>query len=233
MEAFVSEEFLETMFLTFKLSFITTIVLLPIGIALAYFLYSSASRLTTMLEALIWMPLVLPPSVLGFYLLVAFSKNNFFGKFLLEHFDFQITFTFGGLVVASVIFSLPFMTNPIKNAICALPNSLKEASYTLGKGKLWTLFFVLLPNVKSSILLGCVTSFAHTIGEFGVVMMIGGSRSGETKVASIAIYEEVESLNYTLAHQYALSLFVVSFVSLCAIFYITRKYFDKKVTNII
>lgn len=233
MEAFFDEDFLETMFLTFKLSFITTIILLPIGIALAYFLYASASRFSTMLEALIWMPLVLPPSVLGFYLLITFSKNNFLGKFLLENFDFQVTFTFSGLVIASVIFSLPFMTNPIKNGICALPNSLKEASYTLGKGKFYTLFFVLLPNVKSAILLGCVTSFAHTIGEFGVVMMIGGSRAGETKVASIAIYEEVQSLNYTLAHQYALCLFLVSFVSLCVIFYITRKYFDKKVTNIL
>lgn len=233
MEAFADEEFLETMMLTFKLAFITTLVLLPIGIALAYFLHSTRSRFGTMLEALIWMPLVLPPSVLGFYLLVAFSKNNFLGKFLLEHCNFQITFSFGGLVIASVIFSLPFMVNPIKNGICSVPNSLKEASYTLGKSKLYTLFFVLLPNVKSAILLGCVTSFAHTIGEFGVVMMIGGSRAGETKVASIAIYEEVESLNYALAHQYALCLFIISFVSLCAIFYITRKYFDKKITNII
>lgn len=220
------QEFLQTMLLTFKLSFLTTLILLPLGIALATLLDSTRSKFGILLEALIWMPLILPPSVLGFYLLVAFNKQNFLGKFLLEHFSFQLTFSFEGLVLASVIFSLPFMVNPIKNALSALPSSIKEASYTLGKSKTYTLFFVLLPNIKSALLLGCVTSFAHTIGEFGVVMMIGSSRAGETRVASIAIYEQVETLNYSLAHQYALTLFVISFLSLCVIFYITRKYFD-------
>lgn len=221
---FLDSEFLQTMILTFKLAFYTTLLLLPIGIALAVLLDSLHSRLGIILQAFIWMPLILPPSVLGFYLLVFFNRNNPLGLFLLEHFSFQLAFSFAGLVVASVIFSLPFMVNPIKNALSSLPPSLKEASYTLGKGRISTFIFVLLPNIKSSILLGCVTSFAHTIGEFGVVMMIGGSRAGETKVASIAIYEQVETLNYTLAHQYALTLFVVSFVSLCVIFALAHRY---------
>ncbi len=221
---FLDSEFLQTMLLTFKLAFYTTLLLLPIGIALAVLLDSLHSRLGIILQAFIWMPLILPPSVLGFYLLVFFNRNNPLGAFLLEHFSFQLAFSFAGLVVASVIFSLPFMVNPIKNALSSLPPSLKEASYTLGKGRISTFIFVLLPNIKSSILLGCVTSFAHTIGEFGVVMMIGGSRAGETKVASIAIYEQVETLNYTLAHQYALTLFVVSFVSLCVIFALAHRY---------
>ncbi|MCI7485087.1 MAG: molybdate ABC transporter permease subunit [Helicobacter sp.] len=223
----MQQEFLQTMLLTFKLSLLTTLILLPIGIMLAALLDSLRCKLVIVLESLIWMPLILPPSVLGFYLLIAFNKHNALGAFLLEHFSFQLAFNFHGLVVASVIFSLPFMVNPIKNALASLPQSLKEASYTLGKGNLYTLFFVLLPNIKGALLLGCVTSFAHTIGEFGVVMMIGGSRMGETKVASIAIYEEAESLNYGLAHQYALSLSAVSFLSLCVIFLIMRRYFDR------
>lgn len=221
---FLDSEFLQTMQLTFKLAFYTTLCLLPIGIALAIIVDSLKPKFSIILQALIWMPLILPPSVLGFYLLVIFNRHNLLGAFLLEYCSFQLAFSFSGLVIASVIFSLPFMVNPIKNALSSLPPSLKEASYTLGKGKIFTFLYVLMPNIRSSILLGCVTSFAHTIGEFGVVMMIGGSRTGETKVASIAIYEQVETLNYTLAHQYALTLFVISFISLCVIFAFMRKY---------
>lgn len=117
------------------------------------------------------------------------------------------------------------MINPIKDGFKGIPKSLIEASYSLGRGKIYTLFFALLPNIKSNILLGFITSFVHTIGEFGVVMMIGGSIKGETKVASIAIYEEVDTQNYTLAHQYSLSLFLVTFVLLLIIFYLNKRYF--------
>ncbi len=216
--------FIETMNLTFKVSFITTFILLPIGIFLGYLLASYKKQILLLLEVVIWMPLVLPPSVLGFYLLVAFSPNNTFGAWLLNTFDLKLVFSFEGIIIASVIFSLPFMVNPIKDGFKNLPPSLKEASYTLGKGKFHTLFFVLLPNIKSSILLGVITSFVHTIGEFGVVMMIGGNIQGETRVASIAIYDEVESLNTSLAHQYSLTLFTITFVILFIIFYINKKY---------
>lgn len=216
-------EFLETMLLTFKVALLTTFILLCIGIPLGYFLAFYQNRFTPFLETLVSMPLVLPPSVLGFYLLVAFSPNNFFGAFLLEIFHLKLVFSFEGLIVASVIFSLPFMVKPIQTGFLSLPKSLFEAALILGKSPLVILLRVLLPNISRSILSGIVITFAHTIGEFGVVMMIGGSIKGETRVASIAIYDEVESLNYTLAHQYALSLFLITFVILWITFYLEKK----------
>lgn len=216
-------EFLETMLLTFKVALLTTFILLCIGIPLGYFLAFYQNRFTPFLETLVSMPLVLPPSVLGFYLLVAFSPNNFFGAFLLEIFHLKLVFSFEGLIVASVIFSLPFMVKPIQAGFLSLPKSLFEAALILGKSPLVILLRVLLPNISRSILNGIVITFAHTIGEFGMVMMIGGSIKGETRVASIAIYDEVESLNYTLAHQYALSLFLITFVILWITFYLEKK----------
>ncbi len=217
-------DFLETMQTTFLVATLTTIILLPIGIIIGNYLAFSPNPLRPVCEVLVWMPLVLPPSVLGFYLLITFSPKNALGAFLLEHFNIKLVFSFEGLVLASIIFSLPFMCNPIKSAFLSLPSSLKEASFTLGKSRIYTLFFVLLPNIKPAILLGCVTSFAHTIGEFGVVMMIGGNIPGKTRVASIAIYDEVESLNYSLAHQYAFTLFIICFVLLLAIFYLNKHF---------
>lgn len=215
-------EFLQTMALTFKLAFITTVILLFIGIPLGYFLSQTKSRLKPALEAIVSMPLVLPPSVLGFYLLLAFSPKNGFGAWLDESFDLRLVFSFEGLVLASIIFSLPFMVHPIQSGFSALGKSLKEASYILGKSRLQTLWFVLLPNIRPSLLTASVITFAHTIGEFGVVLMIGGNIAGETKVASIAIYDEVESLNYDLANQYALTLFVISFAILLFVYAVNK-----------
>ncbi|MGX2030737.1 MULTISPECIES: ABC transporter permease subunit [Methylocaldum] len=149
------------------------------------------------------MPLVLPPSVLGFYLLLAFSPGNVFGRFLDETFGLRLVFGFEGLVVASVLFSLPFMVHPIQSGFLHLPRSFTEAAYTLGLSCRATLLQILLPNIKPALLTGVVISFAHTIGEFGVVLMMGGSIPGVTRVASIAIYDEVESLNYAAANFYA------------------------------
>ncbi len=160
------------------------------------------------------MPLVLPPTVLGFYLLILFAPTSPLGAWLQKNLHLKLVFTFEGLVVASVIFSLPFMVNPIKHALASLPPSLKEASYTLGKGRLYTFFRVLLPNIKPSLLLALTTTFTHTIGEFGVVMMIGGDIEGQTRVASIAIFIESEANNQELANQYALILSVLSFTLL-------------------
>lgn len=220
----MESSFIETMYLTFKVSLITTLILLPIGIFLGYILAYYKRQILVLLEVIIWMPLVLPPSVLGFYLLVTFSPNSTFGSWLLNTFDLKLVFSFEGIILASVIFSLPFMVNPIKNGFNNLAPSLKETSYIFGKGKFYTLIFVLIPNIKSSILLGVITSFVHTIGEFGVVMMIGGNIQGQTRVASIAIYDEVESLNIKLAHQYSLTLFIITFTLLFIIFYINKKY---------
>ncbi len=218
----MDESFIQTMLLTFKLAGVTTVILLCIGIPLGYFLSQTKSKLKPIAETIVSMPLVLPPSVLGFYLLLAFSPKNGFGAWLDEIFSLRLVFSFEGLVVASVIFSLPFMVHPIQSGFSSLNKSLSEASYVLGKSKLRTIYSVLLPNMKPSILTGIVITFAHTVGEFGVVLMIGGNKAGETKVASIAIYDEVEALNYSLANQYAFSLFAISFAILLFVYALNK-----------
>ena len=219
----MEDSFFQTMKLTFELAGVTTLILLFIGIPLGYFLSQTKSKLKPVIETLVSMPLVLPPSVLGFYLLLAFSPKNSFGSWLEETFDLRLVFSFEGLIIASVIFSLPFMVHPIQSGFSSLSKSLKEASFILGKSRLETLLYVLLPNIKPSLLTGIVISFAHTVGEFGVVLMIGGNIAGETKLASIAIYDEVEALNYDLANQYAFTLFIISFVILLFVYMIIKK----------
>ena len=219
----MEDSFFQTMKLTFELAGVTNLILLFIGIPLGYFLSQTKSKLKPVIETLVSMPLVLPPSVLGFYLLLAFSPKNSFGSWLEETFDLRLVFSFEGLIIASVIFSLPFMVHPIQSGFSSLSKSLKEASFVLGKSRLETLLYVLLPNIKPSLLTGIVISFAHTVGEFGVVLMIGGNIAGETKLASIAIYDEVEALNYDLANQYAFTLFIISFVILLFVYMINKK----------
>ena len=214
----------QPLLLTFKLAFITTLILLVISVPLAYWLAYTKGRIKPVIETLVSMPLVLPPTVLGFYLLIAFSPSNAFGRWLHEWLGLRLVFSFEGLVVASVLYSLPFMVHPIRSGFANLPASLTEASYVLGKSKTTTLFHVLLPNMKSSLLTGTVLAFAHTIGEFGVVLMIGGNMPGRTKVASIAIYDEVEALNYELAHTYSLILFAITFVILLIVYLLNGGY---------
>lgn len=218
----MGQEFWETLLLTFKLATVTTIILLVIGIPLAYFLSNTRLHIKPILEALVSMPLVLPPTVLGFYLLLAFSPQSTIGMFLEEQLGIRLVFSFTGLVVGSVIYSLPFMVQPIQSGLENLASNLAEASYVLGKSKLETLWRVLIPNIKPSILTGIVLSFAHTVGEFGVILMIGGNIPGETKVASIAIYDEVEGLNYALANRYAIVLFIFTFLVLLIVYSINR-----------
>jgi molybdate transport system permease protein len=165
------------------------------------------------LESILSIPIVLPPTVLGFYLLIFFSKDSFFGSFL-DKFDISLLFTFPALVIASCIYSLPFMIQPIINAFEKVDKNLIYASYSLQAKELTTFFKVILPNIYSSIIIAMIMSFAHTMGEFGVVLMIGGSIDGVSKVASITIYEYVEELNYTMAHIYSLIMLSVSFIIL-------------------
>lgn len=215
-------EFLSTMALTFKLAAITTAILLFIAIPLASFLVFSKMRFKSIIETIVSMPLVLPPSVLGFYLLLAFSPASALGSFLTEH-GIRLAFSFEGLVIGSVLFSLPFMVHPIQSALAQVPRSIFEASYTLGKSKFQTMVRVILPMIRSGLISGITLAFAHTVGEFGVILMIGGNIPDETRVASIAIYDEVESLNYALAHQYALTLFVVTFSILLLVYTLNKK----------
>lgn len=217
----------EPLLLSFRLSFITTVILLLIGVPLAYAMAYSRSRLKPVWESLVSLPLVLPPSVLGFYLLLAFSPNNAFGRFLEQYLNLRLIFTFEGLVFASVLYSLPFMVHPLQAGFQHLSPSLKEASYTLGISPLKTFLHVLLPNIKPALLSGIVLTFAHTVGEFGVVLMIGGNIPGVSRVASIAVYDEVESMNYAAANFYALVLVGLSFAILLALYGLNRKFVHK------
>lgn len=211
------------LFLSVKLALITTICLLVIGIPIAWKLAHTKSRYKFLIEAIVSLPLVLPPTVLGFYLLIAFSPNNGLGSFFKEILGLQLVFSFEGLVLASVLYSLPFMVQPIQAGLQNLPSSLIEAAYTMGKGEWKILWKILLPNIKPAILTGIVLSFAHTVGEFGVVLMIGGKIPDETLVASIAVYDEVESLNYLQANNYALVLLGTSFLILSFTYFINKQ----------
>jgi len=214
---------LQPLWLTLKLALCTTIILFIIAIPIASWLAYKKNFFKTVVEVFVSLPLVLPPSVIGFYLLLAFSPANFFGAFLEKHFDLRLVFSFEGLLIGSVIYSLPFMVHPIQSGFAALSPALREASYSLGKTKRQTLFKVLLPNIKPALLTGLVLTFAHTVGEFGVVLMIGGSIPGQTKLASVAVYEEVEALNYHNANVYAAILLVLSFAILLVMFLYNRR----------
>jgi molybdate transport system permease protein len=214
---------LRPLWLTLKLASYTTAILFIIGLPIARFLSETKIRCKPVLEAVLSLPLVLPPSVLGFYFLLAFSKTGFLGSLWLELFGHQLAFTFDGLLIGSVIFSLPFMVHPLQAGFKSVPKQLSEASYSLGKSKLETLFRVILPSMKGALLTGGVLAFAHTVGEFGVVLMIGGSIEGETKVASIVIYDLVESLDYTSAHWYAGILFLFSLIILLTVYAVNKR----------
>lgn len=213
---------LTPIWLTLKLAAITTVVLLAFGVPVAWWLAKKRSVVRVVIEAIVTMPLVLPPSVLGFYLLLALSPQRGVGKWLNEVFDVQLVFSFGGLVLASIIYSLPFMISPVKSAFQQLPASLAQASYTLGKSEWQTFRSVLLPNIKPSLLTAAVLTFAHTMGEFGVVLMIGGNIPGVTRVASIAVYDSVEQLDYASANNYSLILLGLTFIMVTGVFIYNR-----------
>ncbi|HTR28885.1 MAG TPA: molybdate ABC transporter permease subunit [Puia sp.] len=219
----------QPLWLSIRLAGITTLLLLMISIPLGYWLAYSRQRWTIAVEALASLPMVLPPTVLGFYLLLAFSPAQGFGHFLDRYLDIRLVFTFPGLVVASLLYSFPFMINPIIAGFRSLSPNLRAASRTLGKSDGTTLVRILLPNIRPALITGVVLSFAHTIGEFGVVMMIGGSIPGQTRVASVAIYDEVQSIHYSLANQYAIVLLAFSFIILLLV-YVVNRYFHQTST---
>lgn len=213
----------QPLWLTLELAALTTLLLLLLGIPLATWLARPGFRLKAVAEAIIGLPLVLPPSVLGFYLLLAFSPAQGLGRWLESALGLRLVFSFPGLVLGSMIYSLPFMVQPLQAGLEAVPASLKEASYTLGHSRLMTLLRVQLPQIKPALLTGIVLSFAHTIGEFGLVLMIGGNIPGQTRVASIAIYNEVETLNYAAAHTYSLLLLLLSFSILLSVYLFNKR----------
>ncbi|WP_292009717.1 molybdate ABC transporter permease subunit [Chryseobacterium sp.] len=220
----LDQDFVYTLLLTGKLALVTTTILIIIGIPVAYWLAYSQYKLKVIAEALISMPIVLPPTVMGYYLLVLFSPENGLGSFFQKVFDVRLAFSFTGIVIASIIANLPFMIQPLQNGFLSLSDELRQVSYTMGKSRITTLFKILLPNIKPSIITGIALTFAHCIGEFGIVIMVGGNIPKETRIASVAIYDEVQALNFEAANQYALVLFVLSFLILLIIFSINRKF---------
>jgi len=210
--------------LSFKLAFVTTVILFIISMPLAWYLSQTRSKMKPLLEAITALPIVLPPSVLGFYILWALSQNSALGIFLEENFGIQLVFNFTGLVVASCFYSLPFMVQPLQSGFESLNKNMLEASYISGKSKLTTILKVALPNMKPALLTAIIVTFAHTVGEFGVVLMVGGSIPGETKVASVAIYEMVEIMDYSSAHIYSIIMLIMSFVVLLSVYIFNQKH---------
>ncbi|MEA3228526.1 MAG: molybdate ABC transporter permease subunit [Campylobacterota bacterium] len=209
--------------LSFKLASITTFILLILSIPLAWYLSQTDSKIKPYLEALTALPIVLPPSVLGFYILWTLSQNSVIGAFFYESFDIELVFNFKGLVIASCFYSLPFMVQPLQSGFESLNKSMLEASYISGKSKFETIFYVALPNIKPALLTAIIVTFAHTVGEFGVVLMVGGSIPEETKVASVAIYEFVEIMDYETAHIYSGIMLLLSFLVLVAVYIFNHK----------
>jgi len=214
----------EPFILSFKLASITTIILFFISLPFAWYLSQTRSKLKPLWEAITALPIVLPPSVLGFYLLVFLAPSSPIGVMVKSITGGDLVFSFWGLVVASCIYSLPFMMQPLQSGFESLGSGIIDASYLGGKSKFQTLKSVALPNIKPALLTALVITFAHTVGEFGVVLMIGGSIPGETKVASVAVYELVENMQYTKAHLYSLVMLIMSFVVLLLVYIFNRKY---------
>jgi molybdate transport system permease protein len=209
--------------LSFKLASLTTLILFIISVPFAWWLSQTKSKSKPILEAITALPIVLPPSVLGFYILWALSYNSPIGAFFEDTFGIKLVFNFTGLVIASCFYSLPFMVQPLQSGFESLNKNMLEASYISGKGKFETIVKVALPNMKPALITAIIVTFAHTVGEFGVVLMVGGSIPEETKVASVAIYEMVEIMDYGMAHIYSGIMIVMSFVVLLSVYMFNRR----------
>jgi molybdate transport system permease protein len=210
--------------LSFKLATLTTIILFILSLPLAWYLSQTRSKIKPFIEALSALPIVLPPSVLGFYILISLSQNSIIGSFFQDTFDISLVFSFSGLVVASCFYSLPFMVQPLQSGFESINKNILEASYIAGKSKFYTLFKVVLPNIKPALLNALIVTFAHTVGEFGVVLMVGGSIPHETKVASVAIYEMVEVMDYDGAFIYSGMMVGISFLVLLSLYIFNHKH---------
>jgi molybdate transport system permease protein len=208
---------------TCKLASLTSMALLVIGLPIAYWLTFSKWRWKFLIESIVALPLVLPPTVLGFYILVAIGPHSPFGRLYSDVVGQTLPFSFQGLLVASILYSLPFAVQPFATAFDQVDRTLIEASWTLGLSKAKTFFKLIMPLSVAGLITGTVLSFAHTLGEFGVVLMVGGNIEGVTRTVSIDIYDEVQALNYAAAAKTALFLLVVSYVVLLLIYAVNRK----------
>lgn len=213
-----NEANLIALWITLKLAGLTTIILLTLGTPLAWWLARSQFRFKPMLEALVALPLVLPPTVLGFYLLLLLGTNGPLGSY-------SVAFTFTGLVIGSCVYSLPFVVQPLQNAFVSLGNRPLEVAATLRASPLDTFFSVVLPLCRPGYLVAAVLGFAHTLGEFGVVLMIGGNIPERTQVVSIAIYNHVEAMEYQHAHSLSILMLILSFTLLAFLYAVNKRHF--------
>ena len=214
----------QALWLSIELALVTLVVLLPLGLALGRWLATTTVAGRAWIEALVMLPLVLPPTVLGYYMLVSLGGASPVGRWLAEQVGIQVTFNFAGLVLASTVFNIPFIVQPIQRAFEAIPRDLGEAAAVSGLGFWAQLRRVELPLAWPGILSAMVLTFVHTLGEFGVVLMVGGNIPGRTRVISIAIYEQVETLNFAQAHLLSAGLLLFSFVVLVLVYALNRRF---------
>ncbi len=220
----LNEYDISALLVTLKLASLTTIILILIGTPIAWWLSQTRFKFKAVVEAIIALPLILPPTVLGFYLLMTLGTNGPIGGFLESLGGNSIAFTFSGLVVGSVIYSLPFVVQPLQNSFSFVGKQSMEVAATLGASKLDRFFTIAVPLARSGFITAAVLGFAHTVGEFGVVLMIGGNIPGETGVLSIAIYDHVEAMEYAQAHLLSGGLLVLSFVMLFVVYAFNRRF---------
>ena len=219
----MSELELGPLWVSVKLGFATVVCLLLIATPLAWWLAFTRSRARAPVETVVALPLVLPPTVLGFYLLILLSPDGWIGRFWIQITDSQLTFSFTGLVIASIIYSLPFAVQPLQGAFESVGKAPLEAAATLGATPVRRFFSVVMPLAARGYLSAMVLVFAHTLGEFGVVLMVGGNIPGRTNVISIAVFEHVETLNYAQAHFLSATLLMFSFLLLMLVFGLNRR----------
>ncbi|MFZ0731030.1 MAG: molybdate ABC transporter permease subunit [Candidatus Sulfotelmatobacter sp.] len=213
----------QTFWLTLELAVMVSLLLLVLGLPLAYWIAFSKRRWKFLVEAVVAMPIVLPPTVLGFYVLVALGPRSPFGRWWIALTDHTLAFTFTGLVIGSILYSLPFAVQPFAASFAAVDRKLIAASATLGASPVRTFFRVIAPLSVSGLITGVALSFAHTMGEFGVVLMVGGNIPGVTRTVSIDIYDRVQASDYAGANQTALVLLLICFVLLAIVYGLNRK----------
>lgn len=213
----------QPLFLSLQLALWVTLILLLLGLPLAHWLNQSRCRLVPLLEVLLSLPLVLPPTVLGFYLLILWAPDTPMGKLWIDVFGQSLPFSFTGMVAASVVYSLPFAVQPFQAALRQVNPHLLEAAYAVGANGWQTFLHIRLREARHGIYAGLVLGFAHALGEFGLVLLIGGNIPGQTRVASIALYDEIQQINYAAAHTYAAALLVVAFILLVLLAWFRRR----------
>jgi molybdate transport system permease protein len=212
------------LWLSLKLAAITTLILLIVGTAIAWWLANTRSRAKPVVQSIVALPIVLPPTVMGFYLLILLGPYGAIGGWWVELTGSALTFSFLGLVIASCFYSLPFAVQPLQSAFESLGRKELEAAHTLGASPIDAFFSIVVPLSAPGFLTAIVLSFAHTLGEFGVVLMVGGNIPGETRLISIAIYDHVESMNYAAAHALSLTLLGFAFSILLAMYWLNRRW---------